>query len=200
MKTRDKGRRIEAALDREDWEGARNLIIGDLEVEPDNHWLLARLSTTYYEQRRYAKSLKIIKKAHELAPDCPLVLWDYAGALGAVGSTRQALKIYAGLIKKGAQAVGDMEPCGEGREWALGLLTDCLFRAAICWEHLGNKKKALRWLNAFLQARTQSNSSIYTPEEALKRIEKLSNGNVKQRERQFEFLTKNLLALDAKSA
>src|SRR5687767_11755818 len=132
MKSRNAGKLIEAALEREDWEGARRRIRDELKNDPDSHWLLARLSTTYYEQRRYTKALTIIKKAYKLSPQCPLVLWDYAGSLDAVGRPGQALKLYTVLIKKGPRALGVMDPCGEGTEWAMGLVTDCLYRGAVC--------------------------------------------------------------------
>ena len=200
MKAHNVGRGIETALDREDWDAARDLILGALKNDPDNHWLLDRLSITYYEQRRYGKALTLIKKAYQLAPHCPLVLWDYAGSLNAVGKPRAALKIYSALIKKGPRALCEMEPCGEGREWALGLVTDCLYRAGVCWEHLGKKQRAVRWLKAFLQARSECPESIYSPDDALKHIEKLSNGNLKHMEDELGVLTKNLLTMDAKPA
>ena len=52
-----------------------------LKAEPRHHWLLTRLSSVYDEQRRYALALQYAEKAFVEAPSCPLVLWDYAGAL-----------------------------------------------------------------------------------------------------------------------
>jgi tetratricopeptide (TPR) repeat protein len=92
---------IEAAIADEDWSGARALIVAELKKTPQDHWLLARLSTTYYEERQYSKALEIIERALRLMPNCPLALWDHAGTLSAVGRPRDALKIYSRLIKKG---------------------------------------------------------------------------------------------------
>lgn len=194
------GQEIEAALDREDWEGARALIRAELKDDSNNHWLLTRLSTTYYEQRRYAKALGLVKKAYKLFPNCPLVLWDYAGSLDSVGKHRAALKIYLALVKKGARKLGDMEPCGEGRKWALGLVTDCLYRAGVCWEHLGKKQTAIRWLKAFLQARAECPESIYSADDALRHLEKLCNGDTEHLEQELGVLTKSLLGVKARSA
>jgi predicted Zn-dependent protease len=52
-------------FDREDWSGARRLILPELKKTPDSHWLLDRLSVTYYEQRKYAEALRIIRKAQK---------------------------------------------------------------------------------------------------------------------------------------
>ena len=45
----------------------------------------------YYEQRRYALALRYAEKAFAEFPSCPLVLWDYAGALQALGRHHEAL-------------------------------------------------------------------------------------------------------------
>jgi tetratricopeptide (TPR) repeat protein len=200
MSSRKAGREIESAMDREDWECARKLILRAMEKEPDSHWLRTRLGTTYYEQRRYAEALRHFRQARKLSPACPLVNWDYAGALEALGKHRQALRIYLGLIKKGPRRLGSMDPCGEGFSRALGLVTDCLYSAALCWQGLDKKPTALRWFQAFLRARSRCRSSIYSPADALRHIEKLSNGKGKSFEQELGAITRDLLALDAKSA
>ena len=106
---------------------ARTLIEKELVRDPESHWLLARLSTTFYEERQYEQALRQIERAYRLAPDCPLVLWDYAGTLDAVGRTAEAIELYGRLLGKGVEAVA-YEECGEGISWAIALLTDCCFR------------------------------------------------------------------------
>ena len=41
---------IETLIEQEKWTDARQAIQEELKAAPDNHWLLTRLSTTYYEQ------------------------------------------------------------------------------------------------------------------------------------------------------
>jgi tetratricopeptide (TPR) repeat protein len=190
-------KKIEGAFAREDWTGARNLIVAELKRTPDDHWLLARLSTTYYEQHRYADALKFIRAAFRLMPKCPLVLWDYAGTLDALGKSRQALKIYGKLIEQGPHCVGEENPCGEGLEWALSLLADCVFRAGACWERLDKRDKAVLWYEAFLKLRTQWSGGIHTPDDALQRIEKLSKDNPRRAKDQFSSISKELLGVDS---
>lgn len=200
MSSRATGRQIESAMDREDWECARMLILKAIEKEPESHWLRTRLGTTFYEQRRYGEALRHFRRAVKMAPNCPLVNWDYAGALWALGKHRAALRIYLALIKKGPRRLGSMDPCGEGFSWALGLVTDCLYSAGLCWEGLGKKYTAIRWYQAFLRARARCPKSIYAPADAQRHIEKLANGKGASFERELGAITRDLLALDAKSA
>ena len=37
----------------------------------------------------YQEALRWVEKAREIAPDCPLVLWDYAGTLDMLGRERE---------------------------------------------------------------------------------------------------------------
>jgi tetratricopeptide (TPR) repeat protein len=157
----------------EQWAEARVVIEKELARDPDSHWLRARLSTTYYEERNYHRALEEIERAYRRAPDCPLVLWDYAGTLDAVGRTAEAIEIYGRLLGKGVEAVA-YEECGEGVPWAIALLTDCCYRLGVCHEHLGNAAAAAKHFMAYLILRTSTNAdSIYTLEEALTRLGRL---------------------------
>ena len=66
-----------------------------LKAEPRHHWVLTRISSEYYEQGKYALALKYAEKAFAEVPSCPLVLWDLAGALQALGRHNEALDLYA---------------------------------------------------------------------------------------------------------
>jgi tetratricopeptide (TPR) repeat protein len=72
---------IEVLIEKERWSETRALLGQALKLEPRHHWLLTRISLTYYEQRLYSDALKYSMRAFAEAPECPLVLWDYAGAL-----------------------------------------------------------------------------------------------------------------------
>ena len=84
-----------------------------LEEEPDSHWVLSRLSNTYYEERNYEKALEYVVQALELAPHCPLVLWDYAGTLDMLEYDEEAVQVYRKLIRRGDNRIAYGE-CGEG--------------------------------------------------------------------------------------
>ncbi len=52
------GPEIESAIAADDWKNARKLIRAAMKKTPEDHWLLARLALTYYEQRDYATALR----------------------------------------------------------------------------------------------------------------------------------------------
>src|SRR5262249_34106692 len=73
--------RIEQAIEQKNWKEARQLIQEDLIFKPTDHWLWFSLSLTFYEEKEYEKALASSTRAVELAPNCPLALWHYAGSL-----------------------------------------------------------------------------------------------------------------------
>ena len=99
------GAKIGKAIKHNDWSGARLLIESELELEAEHHWFLSRLALTYYEQHEYARALEIEERARALAPDCPLGLWGYAGALDTLGREREAIDIYDEIIERGVHAL-----------------------------------------------------------------------------------------------
>ena len=82
---------IESLIAADDWKGARRVITTALQREPNSHWLLSRLALTYYEEFEYERALALERQALELAPNCPLALWGYAGSLEMLDRPREAL-------------------------------------------------------------------------------------------------------------
>ncbi len=76
---------IEKYIEEEKWVKARIEILKELKHHKDDHWLIIRLSTTYYEEQKYQKAFELAGRALKLAPNCPLVLWDYACTLDMLG-------------------------------------------------------------------------------------------------------------------
>ena len=130
----------------------------------DCHWCLARLSTAYYEARKYRKALRIVEKARELNPRCPYVLWNYAGTLDMVGRKQEAIRIFKSLLRRGIQNIAHGE-CGEGVRWAESLLNDCRFRVADSYYFQGKKRLSTRWLMAHLSHRRPGLHSLYSMKE-----------------------------------
>src|SRR5687767_5421822 len=150
---------IESLIAADDWNGARKAINAALRREPDSHWLLSRLALTYYEEFKYKEALALDKQALALAPNCPLVLWGYAGSLEMLGRERDALRIYQRLIKRGAKSIATGE-CGEGLARARGLVADCWYRMAGCYASLGNRAKELESFDVHLDLRGPGCHSI----------------------------------------
>lgn len=151
---------IETAIANDKWDQAQRLIERALVSEPDSHWLLTRLSLCLYEKRDYRRALTFSKKALKLAPRCPLVLWDYAGALDMLGREREALRIYRSLVRRGIDSIAFGE-CGEGRAWARGLIADCHYRMSHCYREIGNHRKAVDEMRKHLARRGPGCRSIY---------------------------------------
>ena len=151
---------IEMCIAGEDWEAARQLIETELKEEPRNHWLLTRLSLTYYEQRNYGRALELVERAFALAPTCPLVLWDYAGTLAMLDRPREALRFYEYIVKRGVASLA-FDPCGEGHARAQGLYADSLYRISHCYLELGDPIKAITFLKKHLGQRGPGCASIY---------------------------------------
>ncbi|MEW6619835.1 MAG: hypothetical protein AB1422_10955 [bacterium] len=153
-------KKIEIYISREEWRKARLLISRELKKSPDDHWLVTRLGSIYYEEYEYEKSLELSEKAMKLAPKCPLVLWDYAGSLDMVNKNKEAIAIWKKLLKKGVEAIayGD---CGEGVRWARSLLNDCRYRISRSYEKLGNISASIRFLEEHIANRSPGIPSIY---------------------------------------
>jgi len=151
---------IEQLIDADDWEAARSLIEARLLQEPGSHWLLARLALTYYEQRQYEKALEISNHALSLAPECPLALWEFGGALDMLGRWEEAERVYSGLIARGVDhvAYGD---CGEGLDWAMSLFADCEYRRASCFAKSGEPNQAKEALARYQDYIAAGVESIY---------------------------------------
>ena len=158
---KEMSKEIEKLIAAENWKDARKLIRAALRKEPDSHWLLTRLGATYYEEFNYEKALFHSGQALELAPNCPLVLWDYAGALDMLGRTKEAIAIYKKLVKRGVEAIA-YDDCGEGLAWARGLVADCLYRLAQCYDDAGRYKDSLDYYYQHIRLRGPGCRSIYS--------------------------------------
>jgi predicted Zn-dependent protease len=154
------------------WGDARAAIESELLADPDNHWLLTRLSTTFYEQFEYRRALRISERAMKVAPKCPLVLWDYAGSLQMIGRHEDAAGVYRRLIRRGVDAVAS-DPCGEGVRRARGLIADCHFRLSACYRSAGRKLAAIGQLSRHMEMRGPGCPSIYSFRQVTKFREKL---------------------------
>ena len=173
---------IEERIAANDWSGARRLIRAALRREPDSHWLLARIGLTYYEERRYAHALRWSERALARAPRCPLVLWEYAGDLQQLGRHREALRVYSGLVRRGVDSIAH-GPCGEGLRWARGLVADALYRQAIVYIALGQRRRARTSLEDHLSLRGPGCASAYPVRQVRRELQTLCGESSGRRSR-----------------
>ncbi|MCK5148279.1 tetratricopeptide repeat protein [bacterium] len=164
---------INQLLDDEKWLEARELIQQALEDEPDNHWLMTNFSSTYYENKEYKKAVEVSEKALLLAPDCPLVLWDYACATDMTGRFADAIAIWEKLIEADTNELAHGE-CGEGLRWTESLQNDCIYRLAVSYKKLGKIDMAKNYLKEHISNRKPGLPSVYTMKEVKKQLNQLA--------------------------
>ena len=109
---------------------------------------------------KYTQSLKYIKKAKELAPHCPLVLWSYAGTLAMLEKDVEAIAIYKKIIRKPLKTLAFGE-CGEGMKRAQSMICDSYYRLSRCYTYLGNKRWGRYYLEKHIAERKNGTKSIY---------------------------------------
>jgi len=156
---------IERAIAAHDWPRARRLIRKELRKNRDDHWLLTRLSLTYYEQKQYRKSLQYVIQALQIAPYCPLAVWDYAGTLDMLRRRKKALQVFQWLVSWGENRIAYGE-CGEGIRFARSLIVDCYYRIARIYEERRERVKAIMAYRQYLVRRKRGARSIYPLSEA----------------------------------
>lgn len=159
---------INNLLDQEQWPQARKLLEEELKKSPEDHWVLTQLGVTYYEQRRYQKALQFFLASREIVPDCPLTLWNLAGALDALGKSTSAVKIYTGLLKSKKSAKDDS--CWESKAWTDALKADCMYRLGVCFQHLGRKQKAEQCYRQYLNLLLAGIDGSYSLDDVSQRI------------------------------
>ncbi len=145
----------------EQWDNAKQILNDELQISPNNHWLITQLSEVYYEMRDYETALKLSSRAIELEPDCPLALNDHATHLYMKDRDKEAIKIWKKLLNRKLKdiAYGD---CGEGIEFAKSLKNDIRVRIGKCYLGLGKKQKALKYLQKYLKYRQADIFSNFT--------------------------------------
>lgn len=168
------GSEVERAIDAEDWQRARRLIRAGLKKTPENHWLLARLALTHFEERDYMTALHYGLQAADIAPRCPLVLWEVAGAMEMLGQSSAALRVYGKLTRRSLDAVAH-GPCGEGMVWARGLVADVYFRVGQIHKDVGRRVLARRAFEKALVCRKERASCIYSKREITARLRSLES-------------------------
>jgi len=166
--------KINGLFNRDEWDKARRLLENELQKDPINHWLLTQLGVTFYEQRRYKDALRFFVRSRAIVADCPLTLWNLAGALDAIGKPRPAITIYNWILQ--AETTSHDDPCWESAQWTEALKADAVFRLGICFEHLGRKNKAEDLYRRYLEFLLKGAEGTYSVEEVTRKIRSLHEG------------------------
>ena len=169
---------IETLLESGEWESASQLIQQELAVHPGDHWLITQLGVTFYEQQQYLQSLRHFLTSLEIVPDCPLTLWNLAGALDALEKSADAVSIYTWLLK--SRKTVDDDSCWESRDWTESLKTDCVYRLGVCFQRMGQSGSAEHCFRQYINLLLAGMNGTWSVEDAKQHILKLE-GKGKQR-------------------
>ena len=170
--------RINRLFRENEWREARRLLEAERAKDPENHWILTQLGVTYYEQRRYKEALRLFLKSKAIVQDCPLTLWNLAGAHDALGKHRAAIDIYTWLLERAKSP--DEDPCWESKEWANALKTDCVYALGASYQRLGDQALAEHCYRQYIDLLLIGVEGSYPLEDARRHIQSLHtvpNGN-----------------------
>jgi tetratricopeptide (TPR) repeat protein len=154
-----------------EWKAARKLLEAEREQDPQNHWILTQLAVTFYERREYDRALHLLVASQEIVPDCPLTLWNLAGALSATGKLQDAVRVYAWIVE--SQTTPEDDPCWESKAWAAALKADCMYRLGVCFEGLNERDKAEQCFRKYFDLLLVGIAGTYSKEEVIQQIRKL---------------------------
>lgn len=129
-----------------------------------SHWLATRIGSELFEMQDYRESLLWNDREVRLCPKCPLVQWDRAGALFALGKTQKAVHIWSQLLKQGTRAIA-FGQCGERLSWTASLVNDSRFRLADAML-MNQPEQSYKLISAHLPRRRRGIASIYSLKEA----------------------------------
>jgi tetratricopeptide (TPR) repeat protein len=129
----------------EKWTELREYLFKCLEESPDSHWLLTQISDMYYLEDHFNEALEYAQRAFELAPNCPMTIWQYAESLLRLGNNEEAEPLYRKLIRKGVKCI-DYGVCGEGIRDARTLVNDSKYALSFILANKGDFKMAKRYI------------------------------------------------------
>lgn len=154
---------------------ARAILLKWLSEESDNHWVLVSLANTFHEDRDYQEALVYQERALRIAPNCPLVLWNYAGTLDMLNREEEAIDVWKKLVRRGVRSIayGD---CGEGIREARSLVNDAHYRIGLAYADLGKTDLAKKHLRKHIANRDRNTPSTYHLREVRRKLAKIEAG------------------------
>jgi tetratricopeptide (TPR) repeat protein len=121
---------------------------------------LQMLRKSYYEKGDDKNALRIAYKVWSIAPDDPLLIWQYAACLSNVGRYKEAIGIYQKILRKSPSALASNKKIGTLRR-AKGLKNDCVCAIGECQASLENWYVAIKLFKKYLKNRQTRVPSVY---------------------------------------
>jgi len=123
-------RKLDSLLDQGEYSTARKLLRQRLKEAPGDHWLMAKMASTFASEGRHRDGLRWVRRALRLEPKCPIALWHlayiYEGRRHYVG----AVRVMKGLVSRPIRAYVASGPCAQSERWARDFVTDCYMMLA----------------------------------------------------------------------
>ncbi len=156
-----------------DYHDTEYSILQYVEQYPKDYWLLTRLSEEYYHQNKISKALDTSQKAKKMAPDHPLVLWDYGCALEALHRYREAILVYKKIVhlnsKNHFSTITDIS-----KKSIRKIPVDSCFTLSLCYEQLGNLEESIFWMRKYIRLKGNL-KCIWSVRTAKKKLRSLEN-------------------------
>ncbi len=175
MAAKNFGSRVNDLLQNRQWDEARQVLEQEHERNPTDHWVLTQLGVTFYEQDRYEEALQVFLRSLRVLEDCPLTLWNLAGALDALGYHGGAIRVYTWLLQSNRSPKDD--PCWESKQWTDSLKADCVYRLGACFQHLGKKDQAEHCYRQYLNLLATGIEGQYAFDSVINRIRSLQGSS-----------------------
>ncbi|HAN76898.1 MAG TPA: hypothetical protein DCQ31_03530, partial [Bacteroidales bacterium] len=166
-------KKLNQYFEKENWKGAKKLLVSELNTAPNDHFLLTQLGEVYYEMRQYPKALEYTQKAVEILATCPLALNNYAVVLYMHEKYAEAIEIWLKLLNTTLSEIA-YGTCNEGMRFAKSLQNDIRFRLADAYLALGNKKIALEYYQSHYKNRKRGLFSNFSKKESETEIRNLN--------------------------
>lgn len=159
--------------DDDDLANLKELLQREVCKNPDDSWFSFKLASLYLEIGEFALAMKSIVRAMEIKPNDSLYLWVYAQILEARGDFVQALDVSKRILKRKTEKVALVWE-SKSLWYAKALKNDCRYLMSLCYEQLGRKRLAAKWLQLHLDHRQKGLKSNYSKIEALTRLRQLN--------------------------
>lgn len=135
------------------------LLRAGIDLISDSHWCWTQWSCCKRRIDDGVGALSCAHKALDIAPTCPLALWEYAASLESCKRWEEAIEAYDHILDRGVDGLVD-DPCNEGRSWSLRVISDCWFYRGSCLAELDRIDEAIECYHKHLQTRHPGRKSV----------------------------------------
>ena len=142
---------------------ALNLISAELQMHPEDVYLLTQQANVLWNLGRAEEALQIAERASEMNTCYPLLIYTKGRILSSLERYDAAAKEWECLI---TGDVDEMAEMGFGKRWALSVKNDARFYKAECLYHLYCDKEALSLMEQHVANRRKGLESDFTMREA----------------------------------